>query len=266
MFLKKVMTLVASMFVLSMPLAANWCCEPQVTPYVKIVSGVTFPCSPNVSALPPAWDSAIEGYNSDFDTRPILGGAIGAEVGAYGALDLSLAYRGQFNYEKFQTPGSGASIDPLGVPRTRRFNLDATSLLCSVYLYGRCFECLTWQCGSGVFYPVVGVGVGTSRIVIWDFRTTGLPPLPGNETLLAFSGDNQYSVRWRFTYQASAGFEYRHCDSWALGFGYRWFDAGRFSGPRYFRDKFGGSFDAGNNVWKMSLRSNELYVDLKLFF
>lgn len=258
--------LVSSLLAWSIPLPAEWYCQPQIAPYVKLTGGATFPCSLNVTAPEPVWSQAVEGFNSDFDARPMVAGAIGADIGNYAGVDLSVAYRGQFNYEKFQTPIIDGSIGPLTSTRTRHFNLDATSLMCSLYLYGTCFDCLNWQCASGSVYPVIGVGLGTSRLVIWDFRTTGLSPSSeNNEPLLGFTAENQYYVQWRFTYQVSAGLEYR-CGSWALGLGYRWFDAGRLGGPRYFRDKVGGSFDAGSDVWKFSLRSNEVYADLRFFF
>lgn len=230
--------------------------------YIKLSSGATFPLKPNICARAPTWDPAVQGYESDLGTVLNLGTALGYEVGKWGALEASLNYRGPFDYNKFQTVPASAKSD-LGA-KTRHFKMETLTTMGSVFLYGR--EYLNWNWNGADIYPVLGAGFGSSRIVIWDFRSTGLPPAIPNDPLLSFSSDNAYSVRWRFAYQISAGVEYRYCDQWALAVSYRWFDAGRFEGPQYFRDVSGTSFDVGRDTWKMNLRANEIVVDFKFLF
>lgn len=231
--------------------------------YFKLSPGATFPLKTEVFAPVSVWDAAIQGYDSHLGTRPNMGAAVGCEMGRWGAVETSLTYRGQFKYKKFQTVPPDVHSD---LPnKTRRFNMETLSLMGSVYFYGRGYEFFTCECSPGSIYPVIGAGFGISRIPIWDFRSTGLPSQPGNSPLLAFGSENAYSVRWHFAFQLSAGLEYRYCDLFAIGVSYRWYDAGRFSGPRYFRGPSGTTFDAGKDTWKMNLRANEVVVDIKFF-
>lgn len=233
--------------------------------YFKISPGVSFPLKPNIQALPPTWDDVIEGYNSSLGTRPNIGIGAGYEMCSWGAAEVNLTYRGAFNYNKFQRPTPGAVFNTLP-DKERRFRMEALTLMGSFFVTGRDFSCLTWNCGSASVYPIVGFGLGTSRIPIWDFRATCLPSNEDSGPYNTFSSENQYSLRWKFTYQVSGGIEYRSCDNWAIGVNYRWFDAGRLGGPRYFRSNSGQSFDVGCDVWKISLKANELVFDLKTFF
>lgn len=233
--------------------------------YLKISPGVTFPLQPNIVARPPTWDKTIEGYNSKLGIRPNIGIGAGYEVCSWGAVEANLTYRGPFSYNKFQTPAPTVTSNTLP-DHTRRFQMEALTLMGSFFFSGRDLPYLTWDCGSASIYPIVGVGLGTSRIPIWDFRTTGLPADPSDPGYKTFGSENAYSLRWKFTYQVSGGIEYRSCDNWAFGISYRWFDAGRFNGPRYFRTSTGATFDAGSALWKIRLRANELVFDLKTFF
>ena len=49
---------------------------------------------------------------------------------------------------------------------------------------------------------------------------------------------------YHFTYQAMAGLEFRFMECWAISAGYRWFDAGKFKGPKYVRDENGIALEA----------------------
>lgn len=237
------------------------CCDNRA--YFKFSGGATFPIKPNVCApVGDVWDPAVQGYNSKFRNRVNFGIAFGCEVGPSGAVEVSATYRGQFKYKKFQTVPAGAISDLQA--KTRRFNLESMTAMGSLFFYGRYFDCLTFNCGSFNIYPVIGAGFGMSRVLIWDFRSTGLPSV--DKPLLAFSSENEYTVRWKFAYQMSGGLEFRYCECWAIGVSYRWFDAGRLSGPRYFRDTAGNSFDAGQDTWQMSLKANEVVGDIKYIF
>ncbi len=258
--------LVAGFIFVCQSVFANPCCcdSDWGMGYIKVSPGATFPLKADICARQPVWDPAIQGYNSKFDTRTNFGLAVGYEFCPWMAVEANITYRGQFKYKKFQTPPAGATTD---LPaKTRRFNMDLLTTMGSLVLQGRYFDCCTCECDTISVYPIISGGVGTSRIIIWDFRSTGLAPTDDNAPLLSFASENQYSVRWNFSYQLSAGLECRYCDNWAIAVSYRWFDAGRFRGPRYFRDQDGNAFDVCNETWRMHLQANEVVVDLKVFF
>jgi opacity protein-like surface antigen len=236
--------------------------------YLKLASGASFAQKARVYASPAVWDLAEQGYNSELGTRPIIGGGIGYEFCSLLATDLIASYRPNFKYSKFQTtPASSAAAGNLG-NKTRRFDLDVTSLMLSFYLNGLGLDQTHWKLGekAGSLYPILGIGIGASQLKVFNFRSTGLPPVnPALDSSPSFGSENQYSIRYRFTYQALAGLEYRYNDRWALSTGYRWFDAGRFKGPEYIRDPNGIALDTENKEWRISFAAHELFVELKVF-
>lgn len=227
--------------------------------YIKVGSGISFAEPAQVTAPPLAWAPAVEGYGSPLGNQAIADFGIGCELMHFMDLEVSISNRSTFKYRKFQTPVGG------GDPYTREFNLDVTPILFSVALLGRDFPCLNWDSGCGMIYPIVGAGVGVSNLLITDFRTTGLPPTGGSAPFPSFSAENQYTLRKNFTYTAFIGFEYNYNDSWALTTGYRWFDAGKFNGPRFLRVDTGSAVDVGGNEWEMGFRANEWFIELKIF-
>ena len=170
------------------------------------------------------------------------------------------SYRPNFKYSKFQTtPSSSPATGNLG-NKTRRFDLDVTSLMLTFYLNGLGFDQTHWKLGekAGSLYPILGIGIGTSQLKVFNFRSTDLPPTdPTLDPSPGFGSENQYSIRYRFTYQALAGLEYRYNDRWVLSTGYDWLDSGRFKGPRYIRDPNGISLDAEDNEWRISFAAHE---------
>jgi hypothetical protein len=237
--------------------------------YLKFGSGASISTKSHISAPVAVWDPANQGYDSKLGTRPIVDGGFGYEFCPYAASDIMLAYRPNFKYTKFQTSENTFNTPGFLPEKTRRFNLDLLSLMGTIYLQGRDVRYLNWRLPScfGEIYPIIGGGVGVTQVKIYNFRATGLPPNdPAQSSLLSFSAENQYTIRYRFTYQLMGGLEYRFKNRWALAAGYRWFDLRRFKGPRYFRDREGDSFDAGrNNEWKIDFSANEAFVELKLF-
>jgi hypothetical protein len=174
-------------------------------------------------------------------------------------LEVSISNRSTFTYRKFQTPTTG------GGSYTREFDLDVTPILFSVNFLGRGIPHLNWNISCGKIYPVVGAGVGVSNLLITNFRTTGLPPSGASAPHASFSAENQYTLRKNFTYTALVGLEYSYKDYWAIGTGYRWFDAGNFEGPRFQRVASGAAVDVAGEEWKMRFRSNEWFIELKIF-
>ena len=130
-----------------------------------------------------------------------------------------------------------------------------------VNLLGRDIECLNWDVACGKLYPIVGAGVGVSNLIITNYRTTGLAPSGDSAPFNSFSAENQFTHRNNFTYTARIGLEYNYNESWAIATGYRWFDAGKFKGPRYQRVSSGAAVDVAGEQWDMRFRSNEWFIE-----
>lgn len=239
---------------------ANCCCEPEdYSFYIKVGTGVSFSESAKVHAPSHTWTPAVQGYNSSLGNRAIGLVGFGCEWRHCVDVEVNLSNRSIFKYRKFQTPVGG------GVSYTREFDLDVTPVLFSVNLLGREFSCLSREIACGKIYPLLGFGVGVSNLSITNFRTTGLPPSGDSAPYPSFSAENQYTRRNKFTYTAQVGVEYMYKELWAISTGYRWFDAGKFKGPRYQRVSSGSAVDVGGEEWKMRFRANEWFMEFKFF-
>ncbi len=228
--------------------------------YTKVGSGISFSECANIKASYPPWSPAVQGYNSTLGNCPIASLSIGCELWHIADLEVSISNRSIFKYRKFQT----STINDGSY--TREFDLDVTSIFFSANILGRGIPYCHWDVGCGKIYPLIGAGVGRSNLLITNFRTTGLPPTGDSAPYASFSAENQYTLRQNFTYTALAGFEYSYKDRWAIGTGYRWFNAGCFKGPQYQRVASGSAVDVACDAWKMRFRANEWFIEFKIFF
>lgn len=246
---------------LSDTLAATCCCQPQdYAFYIQVGSGLSCSQSSHIVAPLPTWNRSHQGYHASLGNQAIAAFSVGCELMRLVDLEVEISTRSTFKYRKFQT-----SVDS-GQSYKREFDLDVTPILFSINLLGRNISCLNWDVACGRLYPMIGVGVGTSHLLITNFRTTGLPPTGDSAPYASFSAENTYTLRKHFTYTALAGFEYNYHDSWAISTGYRWLDAGKFKGPRFQRVATGAAVDIGGKEWKMRFRANEWFIALKIFF
>jgi opacity protein-like surface antigen len=236
-----------------------YCQHPDYSFYIKVGSGISFAESAKVVAHYPPWNPAVQGYNSQLGNCPIIGLGIGCELFHVVDLEANISNRSTFKYRKFQTPTTG------GGSYTRKFDLNVTPILFSANLLGQGIPYLHGNMGCGTLYPIIGVGLGTSNLLITNYRTTGLPPTGDSDPYESFSAENQYTLRKNFTYTLSAGLEYNFNHYWAIGTGYRWFDAGHFKGPRYQRVTSGSAVDVDGDKWKMRFKSNEWFIEFKIF-
>ena len=189
----------------------------------------------------------------------IFGLSVGCELFHIADLEVGISNRSTFKYRKFQTPTTG------GDSYTRKFDLNVTPILFSTNLLGRGIPYFHWNIGQGKIYPIIGGGVGTSNLLITNYRTTGLPPNGNSSPYESFSSESQYTLRKNFTYTFLTGLEYSYTDYWAIGTGYRWFNAGQFKGPQYQRVSSGSAVDVDGDQWKMRFKSNEWFIEFKIF-
>lgn len=228
--------------------------------YTKISSGISCSQAACVSAVSSVWNKANQGYNATLGNCPIASFAIGCELSHIADLEFAISHRAIFKYRKCQTsvscPGS----------YTRELDLSVTPILFSVNILGRGIPCMHKDVGScGKIYPLLGAGVGSSDLLITNYRTTGLAATGDSSPYLSFTAENQYELSKKFTYTALVGFEYSHENRWAIGTGYRWFDAGCFKGPEYLRSANGAAVDVACDAWNMRFRANEWFIEFKIF-
>lgn len=256
----KLLLATLSLLAITVSGSAKCCCEPcDYSYYIKVGSGISCSESANIVAHSPPWNPAIQGYNSKLGNCPIASLSIGCELMHCMDLEVSISNRSTFEYRKFQTPTAG------GDSYTRKFDLSVTPILFSINLLGRHIPFFNWNIGCGKIYPMIGVGLGVSNLLITNYRTTGLAPTGDSAPYASFSAENQYKHCTNFTYALLAGFEYSYNDCWAIGTGYRWFNAGHFKGPRYQRVASGAAVDVAGDAWKMRFRSNEWFIEFKIF-
>lgn len=239
----------------------TYCREPlDYSFYTKVGSGISFSDSANINAHYPPWSPATEGYNSKLGNCPIVAFSIGCELSHVIDLEFNLSNRSIFKYRKCQNSTICNSS------YTREFDLSVTPILFSANILGRGIPCLHKNIGScGKIYPLIGAGVGSSDLLITNFRTTGLSPTGNSAPYESFTAENQYTLRKNFTYIALIGFEYSHNTRWAIGSGYRWFDAGCFKGPQYQRTTNGAAVDTACEAWNIRFRANEWFIEFKIF-
>lgn len=227
--------------------------------YIKVGSGVSCSELAHVVAVYPPWAQAVQGYDSKLGNCAIAAFAVGCEFLHIVDVELSIANRSTFEYRQLQTPTTG------GASYTREFDLSVTPILFTVNLLGRGIPHLNMDVADGKIYPMVGAAIGMSNLLITNFRTTGLPSTGGSAPYESFSAENQYTLRKNFTYTIQAGLEYSHTDRWAIGTGYRWFNAGDFTGPEYQRTGTGAAVDVANEQWQMRFRAQEWFLEFKIF-
>jgi opacity protein-like surface antigen len=237
----------------------SYCQTQDYSFYIKTGSGISCSQSVHVIAPCPPWNPAVQGYDSKLGNCPIVNVNIGCELFNVVDLEVTIANRSTFKYRKCQTPTTGGSS------YTRKFDLDVTSILFCANFLGLGIRHFNWDTGCGKIYPLMGFGLGVSNLLITNYRTTGLTPTGDSAPYASFSAENQYTLRKNFTYTLLAGLEYSHNAHWTIATGYRWFNAGHFKGPRYLRVASGSAVDVACDTWRMHFKSNEWFVELKIF-
>lgn len=227
--------------------------------YLKIGSGISSAQSANIVAVYPPWNPAIQGYDASLGHCPIASFSVGCQLFQVADLEVSISNRSMFEYRQYQTSTNGDGS------YTREFDVSVTPILFSANILGLGIPHFHWDTGCGKMYPIVGASIGVSNILMTNYRTTGLPASGDSAPYLSFSSENQYYLCQNFTYAVLAGVEYNHHDRWAIGTGYRWLNAGDFTGPQYQRVGTGAAVDLGDDQWQIRFQANEWFIEFKIF-
>lgn len=240
--------------------------------FLKIVSGASFSQKINPSVDTPIWDPSPEGYNSRLGTAPIIGGGFGYHFFDFLSGDITLSYRWNYKYSKFQTNALPPTTPGALPSRTRKFDLDSTSLMFNARLHGRGVKGLYYavDCAGSYIAPILGGGIGFTYHKVRNFHSQIAPTSLTTPSRGAVSIGTSSATRTSFTYQFEAGIEYKYKETWGLTTGYRWFDAGKFKTPNHI---VGGTGLPGSPVvgvvvppWTGRLRAHEVFAELSYYF
>lgn len=250
------------------------CCTPpceERRAFVKINTGGSYSRKANISVDPTFWDPALEGYNSDLGNAPIIGAGFGYKFFDFLSGDVSIFHRWNYKYSKFQTTPPNPAT-PHALPnKTRKFDLDSTSIMFNARLHGQGLGvCYATDNNGSYIAPILGAGIGFSMNKVSNFRSIFAPTAATTPSQGVSSIGTSSTTTTSFSYQFEAGLEYKFCGKWGLSGGYRWFDGGRFKGPSHI---LAGTGLPGNPIvgvaspqWKGKLRSNEFFVEATYYF
>ena len=261
---KKISSIIFSGIVFTSPLSAEF--------YVKAGTGISVPLKTTIHAPSAEWDPSPQGYDGYLGSKFLLSAGIGYDFPWMFSVEATASYRFNYRYRKFQTSTIINTPGFLG-DKVRRFDLDIGTFMVNAYFSGRGVSCLNWNFGCFPIniYPFIGFGIGGNQHILYNFRSVGLSAVTEScngfdpSLNLSFGSENPYTERFNFAFQAFLGLEAKFWDTWALSFGYRYFDAGTFKGPQYIRNQCGIASDIGRNVWKIDVSANEFFLEIKTF-
>lgn len=239
--------------------------------FFKLVSGVAFSQNANISADPIFWDPAVEGYNSRLGTGGMIGAGFGYAFNNWFSGGVTLLHQTGFKYDKFQTAIPGAGTVGALPDKTRHFKLASTSVMFDGRLHGKGLGFShTLHAGRDYIAPFLGGGLGFTYHKMSNFYSSLAPTALTTPSPSAASMAPDATTSTTFTYQLEAGVEYHYDNTWRMSAGYRWFDAGEFSGPKTI---IIGTGLPGNPLvgaiappWKGTLRAHQLFAEVAYHF
>lgn len=221
--------------------------------FLELGTGISFPNKVNISPDPSQWDASPQGYNNSLSIKPLYMAGIGYNFDSLYSFDLSGTYRGEYQYQKFQT-STAVGTPGFSGDKTRFFDLSSMSILFNATLYGQeISKDLIWNTGSvGFIQPFLGTGLGVSYNTVSNFHS-----ITTNGTTASILANNTSPS---FAYQFNAGLEWQY-ERMGVDVGYRYFNAGSFQSNNYII----GVAGAGSiSTWKSTLGANEIFLTLKV--
>lgn len=234
--------------------------------YLLAGSGASFANDAKLSFNPNYWSGTPSGYNSSLGTAPLYTAGIGYLWSDFLNIDVSYAYRGLYQYSKYQTPSATSATDPnpLSASRTRYFDLSSNSLLFNATLLGKGYsDKLAYDMDNmGFIQPFLGAGIGISYNTMGNFHTI----LSGTNYSTSVMSDYTQPA---LAYQLNAGLEWKY-ERIAIDVGYRYFYAGGYSSSNYLTTNLNtsGTPVATTEIspWTGTLSANEVFVTAKIQF
>lgn len=157
----------------------------------------------------------INEWDSDFDSAPVLGAAIGLRLNDWIRADVSAEYRGGANYHGMDHVTFNGADGTFGTGDDVYFDNNYTAVKREwLFLANGFVDLGSW---NGLM-PYVGAGIGTSRNTITSFRDMGLSV--GSD---AYAEEDS---KWNFAWALHAGLGYQVTPQLTMELGYRYLDLG----------------------------------------
>ncbi|MGA2655081.1 MAG: outer membrane beta-barrel protein [Gammaproteobacteria bacterium] len=222
--------------------------------YVSVQGGISFSDEADMEVVTGSnplteWDPAPEGYDSDLGDSEVLGASFGYAIHPLAILEVEVANRSSFEYEKYQSGD---------IPKTRYFDVNNTTVMANLMFNGSGLdEPFTFETDSMMWDPFIKIGAGVAYNTVDNFHSVS-----PDDTVYSVMPEN---TETSFAYQLGAGINIRTEESLVIGIGYRYVNAGDFSSNNYFSgisSTDSGSVNHQTDPWEGELSTNEVYIAL----
>lgn len=262
----KLLTALTSFFLITNVAAApNYKCSSL---FLLLGTGASFSNRASISADSP-WDPANQGYNANLGQTAFYTAGIGYQFNPLISVDIEATIRPSYSYSKFQTTSpQAASPGDLGI-KTRKFDLANTNAMANIIVNGQGLNLFAKLGPCTILQPFVGLGAGVAYNTVSNFRSilaTGPAAAPTSRDVSSLMDPYTNAT---FAWQAFAGVEVIHAQTWGVDLAYRYYDGGIFKSNNYLTNVLtGGGFTLPITVprWNGRLTANEAYLNLKYFF
>lgn len=239
--------------------------------YVKIGAGGSFSQKAGIKVDNRFWDFAPEGYNEDIGNSEFYTVCFGYKILRFFKTDLEVSVRPSFKYKKFQSSSLGTQLGFIGT-KTRFFRLSNTSIMGNFYLYASGLSDNLIFDVENYFSiePFIGVGIGVAYNTINDFHSVLARTTNSNGLRLHVVGTvlPEFTKK-TFAAQATFGLEFLAFDErLGIDLGYRFFYGGKIETNNFATSLNTHLLTKAATVppWTGKLKSNEFFINLKLFF
>jgi opacity protein-like surface antigen len=232
------------------------------TIYMTLRAGGSISEKASVVAPLTYWDLAPEGYNDNVGHSQVLGASVGYVISPLFQFEMGLDNRSSFKYKKHQSAPSFTLSDFDWGPRIRAFEINNTTVMSSLFVNGSGMPSpIAYKGKTYTIDPFIGVGIGVACNGLDKLHS-----LQSNPPYRAFSVMTSEHTTQEFAYQFMAGFDIKTNRKIAIGFSYRYLDAGAFQSSNHLSDNSNTTtLSSGTAVpaWSGKLRINEVYATLK---
>ena len=239
--------------------------QPPNKPFfILLGAGGSYSDDADISVNLKQWDPAKQGYSDDVGGTVLYTVGLGYQIMPLFALDVEVTERPSFGYTRYQTPTANSSTPGFAGIKTRKFDLDSTSIMANVLLNGQSANLFMNLGHDVIVQPIVGAGLGIAYNKVSNFHSVqAVSSSPGSNNVTSTMQPKTDSA---FAWQAFIAIEALYGAQWALDIGYRYFDGGDFESNNFLTDIPSGlSSQVTASPWKGELTANEWFINLKYF-
>jgi hypothetical protein len=257
--MKKILLMlcVASFAASAVATESGWSCQANVGYAITRKTGLTNPDST-------FWHVANEGYDAKLGQSSFVGVSVGKDVCRWCAVDVDYTLYQTFNYQKYQTGGSGPN-------RMRFFDIGHQAALFNLQL--KLPEDWALSIAGVNVSPVLGAGLGVGISRMSNFHSVGyidiaIASATGVGTSNAIGMPN---TKADLAWQVNGGLMLQPEDSdISVGVNYRYYDGGKFESGTSFMFNSVAATEKGAQVtaaaWKANLRMHQVRLCLNWEF